>query len=157
MHLVNLSCSVHNRIWLCTGHGVFWDDKAAPLGGVHRLCRRRSSHINLNVVSTETLVFQMLLLSLPLFPSESSWWKGKLYELKALIVSARITITHSPVLAARAENTLQGMVRFVKLHQISELMSWLCWINKIPDFAEMFHSQFCWSCPDDGTVFCCLG
>ena len=22
MHLVNLSCSVHDRIWLCAGHGV---------------------------------------------------------------------------------------------------------------------------------------
>lgn len=49
------------------------------------------------------------------------------------------------------------MVHFVKLHQISELKSWWCRINKIPDFAKMFHSQFCWGCLGDGTVCCCLG
>lgn len=49
------------------------------------------------------------------------------------------------------------MVRFVKLHQMSELKSWLYRINKIPDFAKTFHSQFCWGCLGDGTAFCCLG
>lgn len=52
MNLINLSFSVHCRICLCAGHGIFKDAKASPLGRIHRLCRRWSSHLDADVVST---------------------------------------------------------------------------------------------------------
>lgn len=48
--LVPLTCSVNNRLRPGAGHGGPGDPQAAAVGGLHRLHRCRTPHINLHVV-----------------------------------------------------------------------------------------------------------
>ena len=48
--------SVYCRIWICAGHGVFWNNKVAALGRIHRLRRCRSADSNADVVSSHRII-----------------------------------------------------------------------------------------------------
>lgn len=45
--------SVYCRIWICVGHGIFWNNKTAALGCIHRLRRRWAPDCNSDVVSSD--------------------------------------------------------------------------------------------------------
>lgn len=50
-------CSVNNRLWFGAGHGCPGDSEAAVMGGLRRLHRSGSAHINTYVVSSKFVSF----------------------------------------------------------------------------------------------------